>query len=476
MPEITPNWFAYGALLTWPLVVVYLYSTRPVGEATIWTVLAGYLLLPVGTVIKFEGIPPLDKNSIPNLAALIGCVVVARRMPRVFHRFGLAEIFIIALLVSPFITSEFNTDPITVGETTLPGLDRYEALSAVVNQFLFFLPFILARQFLRTSSDTMNILRILVVAGLAYSVLILFEVRMSPQLHGWIYGYFPHSFVQQIRDGGFRAAVFVGHGLAVAFFVMTAAVAAAALWRAQIKIVRLPLAGVTVYLTGVLILCKTLGALVYGAVLVPLVRWATPRLQLRAAVVLAALALTYPVLRTMDLVPTGALLETASMVSDDRAGSLSTRFEQEQVLLEHAWQRPLFGWGRFGRNRVFDEDGRDISTTDGRWIIVLGTFGLVGFLAEFGLLALSVFRAAAALRFADTNRDKGFLAALALIVAINMIDLLPNATLSPWTWLLAGALLGHAEALRAVRRVVGATNQATLGNLRSELARGRAPL
>jgi hypothetical protein len=30
-----------------------------------------------------------------------------------------------------------------------------------------------------------------------------------------------------------------------------------------------------------------------------------------------------------------------------------------------------------------------------------------------------------------------------------MIDLLPNASLSPWTWLLAGALVGRAEALRA---------------------------
>jgi len=31
-----------------------------------------------------------------------------------------------------------------------------------------------------------------------------------------------------------------------------------------------------------------------------------------------------------------------------------------------------------------------------------------------------------------------------------MIDLLPNASLSPWTWLLAGALLGRAEQLYAL--------------------------
>jgi hypothetical protein len=51
------------------------------------------------------------------------------------------------------------------------------------------------------------------------------------------------------------------------------------------------------------------------------------------------------------------------------------------------------------------------------------------------------------------------LAALAIIVSVNIIDLLPNSGLIPWTWLLAGALLGRVEALRAtasqnVRRAV----------------------
>ena len=92
--------------------------------------------------------------------------------------------------------------------------------------------------------------------------------------------------------------------------------------------------------------------------------------------------------------------------------------------MEHAWGRPWFGWGRFGRGRVFDDAGSDISVSDGYWVITLGTFGLVGFIAVFGLLGLAVFRAAAALRFATTLQEAGYLAALALIVAINMICLL----------------------------------------------------
>ena len=93
-----------------------------------------------------------------------------------------------------------------------------------------------------------------------------------------------------------------------------------------------------------------------------------------------------------------------------------------------------------------------MSITDGRWIITIGQFGLFGFVAEFGLLILPVFRAASALGAAKSKRDRIYLAALALILAVNIVDLLPNAGLIPWTWLLAGALLGRAESLTILAR------------------------
>src|SRR5262249_39052253 len=158
----------------------------------------------------------------------------------------------------PFITAELNGDPIVLADRTLPAETHYDALSAVVAQLIFLLPFFLGRHLLRGSADNEEVLRTLVVAGLLYSVPMLFEVRMSPQLHTWIYGYFPHQFAQQMREGGFRPVVFMGHGLIVAFFAMTTVVAAAAFWRMRAPVLRLPSAGVTAYLGGVLVLCKTL--------------------------------------------------------------------------------------------------------------------------------------------------------------------------------------------------------------------------
>jgi hypothetical protein len=145
------------------------------------------------------------------------------------------------------------------------------------------------------------------------------------------------------------------------------------------------------------------------------------------------------------------MVDAATLISADRAASLEFRFDQEQQLLERASQRFLFGWGRFGRSRLFNEEsGKDDSVADGRWIITMGQFGLFGFLAEFGLLALPILRAASALRFVVSIPDRVYVAALALIVAICIVDLLPNGILSPWTMLLAGALLGRTEAVYAI--------------------------
>jgi hypothetical protein len=451
MSAIHPNWVAYFALLIWPVVALVLYSKLPVGQATLWTILGGYLLLPVGAEIKLAGVPAFDKQSIPNLLALIGCVVFAGRLPKFLRGFGLAELLILLLLIGPFVTSMLNTDPIRIGKTFLPGVGSYDALSASVQELIFILPFFLGRQFLRNSEDNADILRVLVVAGLAYSLPMLFEIRMSPQLHTWVYGYFPSGFSQEIRDGGFRPVVFLGHGLLVAFFTMTMAVAATALWRTRSRVGKLAPGGIAAYLGVLLLLCKTLSALAYAAVLVPLVRWASPRLQLRVASILVVIALAYPLLRVSDLVPTTSIVAAASAIDVDRAQSLKFRFDQENQLLDHAWQRAWFGWGRFGRNRVYNGWlGRDSSITDGRWIITMGTFGIVGFVAEFGLLALPVLRAAMSLRYTQTMREGIYLATLALIAAVNIFDLLPNSSISPWTWLLAGALLGRTETLHAI--------------------------
>jgi hypothetical protein len=441
----TANWFAYIALLAWPLVAVLLYRSRPFSESTVWTILGALLLLPAQLSIKLQMIPAIDKNSVANLSALAGCFLLAPRLKRFRTVFGLTGILATIYVMSPVVTSALNNDTIIIGDRILPGVGLYDGISALLSQTILFLPFLIGRRFLQTAEDIETILHALVLAGLLYSLPMLFEVRMSPQLSNWIYGYFPSSFATETRYGGYRPVVFMNNGLIAAFFMSTSFLAAVVLSRVKTRVNKLSAGGVTVYLGTVLILCKAAGALVYAVVIGFFFRWIKPVVQVRLAVLLVSIAILYPVLRMADCFPDKQLYDLAATFNQERADSLKFRFDQEQQLLARASERFVFGWGRYGRNRVYEESGKDSSITDGLWILTLGQFGIAGFLAQFGLLSLPVFRAGAALKRIGSMREKIFLAALTLIVAITVVEQLPNASLTPWSWLLVGALLGRVE-------------------------------
>jgi hypothetical protein len=451
---MTPNVFAYSALLAWPIVSYFLYRNLSVTNATIWTILGAQLLLPVGPLVKIPMVPLFDKTSVPNLCVLIGCMATKRSIINL--RFRAVDALLVANLIAPLFSSMLNGDVLWLGGTRLPGVGLYDAFSAIAAEAIFLIPLIVGRWFLGDPEDVSAILRALVIAGLVYSVPLLFEIRMSPQLHFWVYGYVPSDdFVQQIRGEGFRPMVFMGHGLVAAFFAMTSAIAAIVLWRRRTPaVLGLPSSGAAIYLLAILLLCKSLAANVYAMVAAPLVRWSTPKFQVNVAVVLVVFVVAFPLLRYSKLVPTASIVAIATMVDEGRAQSLAQRFNNEDRLLERASQRWLFGWGRWGRNRVYDLDtGQDISVTDGRWIITFGVFGMFGFLAEFGLLAIAIARARSALKRSASASEALGIAALALIMALNMIELLPNSTVTAWTMLVSGALIGQAEAKRRLKTV-----------------------
>ena len=74
-----------------------------------------YLLLPVGASIKFEMVPQFDKGSIASIAALVGCSLVAGSTCWLGHGLGLVQLLVLALLIGPFVTSELNGDPVSIG-------------------------------------------------------------------------------------------------------------------------------------------------------------------------------------------------------------------------------------------------------------------------------------------------------------------------------------------------------------------------
>jgi hypothetical protein len=444
-----PNGLAYLALVAWPLAAVALFRVLPVERALVWSILGAYLVLPPVAAFDFPLIPPFDKYSIANLSAFAACTLVLGERVPLLPATAPGRVLMTLFVVSPLMTVLANPDPIYSAMAVVPGMRLQDSIGVVVNQAIAVLPFFLARRFLATEAAQREILVALVGAGLAYSVPMLIEVRLSPQINTWVYGFFQHDFIQMMRYGGFRPIVFLPHGLWAAFFALMAVVAAVSLWRFGPSRRRRAYLAAATYLGTVLVLCKTAGVLVYAALLVPAIRLLSIRQQIRIAAVLALVAVFYPLLRGADLVPVDWIVAQAE-VSPERAASLRYRLDNEDQLLARASERPLFGWGSWGRNHIRDPiTGEIVSTTDGRWIIVIGSLGWCGYIVEFGLLALPLLM----LGWATFARRVTVLAAssgtLALLLACNMIDMLPNATLIPFTWLVAGALLGYAEALAA---------------------------
>lgn len=137
--------------------------------------------------------------------------------------------------------------------------------------------------------------------------------------------------------------------------------------------------------------------------------------------------------------PTEQVYQIAESINEERAASLQYRLDNEDLLLEKAEQKPLGGWGSWGRNFVYNQEGQNISTTDGYWIIVIGVYGWIGYLAQFGLLTLPMIL----LGLARIRLSLGLASScLGVVMSINLIDQIPNATVSPIVWLIAGSMMG----------------------------------
>ncbi len=447
-----PNPIAFLALAVFPVVVVALYGRLRADRALIWALMLGYLFLPeYPAVFDLPLMPPLNKHNIPALMAFMVALWRYGYDGPILPQNLVGKILLLLFIFSPIATVLTNEEPIFFGQVGVEGHNLKHAIALPIEQFLLIVPFLMARQHLASGGSQKQILWATMVGGLVYSLLMLIEIRLSPQLNLWVYGYYQHLFGQSLRAGGYRPVVFLYHGLWVAFFTMTAVVSAYALWRYE-KGPRFKLLLAALYLTAILVLAKSLGSLLFMLLLVPMVVLLGTKAQLRIAIVIGSIALAYPILKGADLIPQDRLLAQAAAIDPQRAGSLEFRFDNENTLLERAYQKPIFGWGSFGRNHILDPvNGNILTVTDGRWIIVIGVYGWVGFIAEFGLLLLPLLLLGRELSLAGNREVSPYVGPLSLLLAINALDMIPNATLTPLTWLLVGALTGYAEKLRAER-------------------------
>ncbi|MGP9788714.1 hypothetical protein [Roseinatronobacter sp. NSM] len=454
-----PNIIAYAALLIWPLVIVAMFRKMSPERAFIWAILGGYMVLPELTEINIPVIPAFDKTSIPNLTAFALCVIMLHMRPQLLPDGVLGKLLMAVLVIAPVISVFFNTDPLHFGveqsgrltlvrenASSVPGMRLYDSVAMLVRQIIMILPFFLARHLLASEQALTELLRALMIAGLIYAVPILWEVRFSPQLHTTIYGFFQHSFLQMIREGGYRPIVFMPHGLWLALFMVMTTAAALHFAKQAPPQDRVRAGLLALILFTMVYLTKSLGPMLIMITLSALILLFGPRMQFRAAGLMALLAISYPLLRGAGVVPTDRLVDLVSQRSLERSLSLQFRFDNEDLLLARAAEKPILGWGGYGRSMIFDPDtGEMTSISDGQWVITIGQWGWLGYLALFGLLCLPLLALWWRYRQTPNHAIPPQAGILALILGASLVDLLPNATLVSLTWLIAGALLGHAE-------------------------------
>lgn len=451
------------ALFGWPVVATILAVRFYWPYALIAILLGGYLLLPEQGGINFPLLPTLNKDSIPAIVAFILALAMRpgartrpgapqaksalsnelRVQPGWLPRSIIIQVLLAVFIIGTLFTALTNGDRITFSETDYyrPGLGLYDGFSMILAALPMILPLLFGRKYFAHPETHVILLWGLVIAALVYSLPTLWEVRMSPRLNLRVYGFFPHDWQQHIRAGAYRPVVFLRHGLLLAIFMAMAAVAICGLSRVVSKRRGLLLLG-GLWIMGTLALSNSLTGLIVAAVVAPMALFLGARVQILLAAVVAGIVLFYPMLRTFDVIPTDRIVSVAEQIDPSRALSLNFRFENEDLILDHAQDRPVFGWGAFGRNRVYDDQGYGIDTVDGAWIVAFTSGGWVRYLTQFGLMALPLIVFALRRRTFDVTLATS---TLSLVLAANMIDMIPNSGLSPITWLVAGSLLGRLE-------------------------------
>jgi len=443
------------ALFGWIVVVLALFMVLRPLRAVIYSFVLGWLFLPQAG-LALPAVPDLTKITATSFGALLGAVIFD--FGRVLRfRPSLVDAPMAAWCLVPFASSIQN------------GYGAYDGLAGVLDQFAIWgAPYLVGRLYLTDFAALRELALAIIIGGLLYVPLCLLEIRLSPQLHRWVYGTHAHSFAQTMRWGGYRPTVFMQHGLMVGLWMTGAALIAYWCWRARAiaSIAKIPMSVVAGVLILTALLVKSTGALallIGGLALVEFLRATRGGALGRLAVIaLVAIAPAYLALRISGQWEGAQIADAATMLNEERGRSVAGRFAMETKMVDHAMARPAFGWGSWDAWRVKDEMGRDITVADSLWSIAISKYGLIGvssLVASLVLPALLLLSRVPLRAWSSPAVAPG--ASLAVMLVLYMIDSLLNAMLNPVFVLAAGgivALWGRVPELR--RAAMAQTQQA----------------
>jgi hypothetical protein len=435
------TWLVPILLLGWPFVVAVLFARLRARDAVVWAFVIGFLFLPEGAYVV-QGLPEYTKQTATSLAVLL-CSLAFDGARMLRWRPHWLDLPVFVWCLGRVATSLSN------------GLGFYDGLSNLLLQFFSWgLPYWIGRTYLSDSDGVRALARGVLVGGLLYLPLCLWELRFSPQLHSDLFGFRAVHFKMMKRYGGYRPIVFTQSSLLVAMWMAAATVSCA--WLSASGAVRrvfgMPTRALLLPLAITTVLCKALGAITLMIAGLGMLfcarrlRWAMP------VIAVLAIAGAYPALRGSGLMDADALLSASGVLYDaDRQNSLAVRLTSEDLYIDHVAERPILGWGGWGRGDIVVE-GIGRSIPDGLWVIALSRAGWLA-VAALALMYLTPVLALVRRPVASwTTPEVGPFAALAVVLLLYWVDCLSNAMLNPILILSIGGATGWvAESNRAIR-------------------------
>ncbi len=429
-------------LFGWIPFVLFLFLVLPPRRAVIAAFLIAWLFLPMAGY-QVKGLPDYTKMSATCLGVMMGAALFDTDRLLGF-RPKWVDLPMGLWCTSVMVSSYLN------------GLGLYDGCSEIVKQTITWgLPYLIGRVYFSDLEAIRELAVGIFVGGLVYVPLCWFEVRMSPQLHLWIYGFRQHSFAQQMRDGGYRPLVFMQHGLMVAMWMAMTSMIGVWLWKARTvrQIWDMPMSWLVPAMIFTVYICKSkYAALLFVAGLGTL--YAAQFTKIRWVVLLLLLIPpTYMYLRASKIVTGEHLIAMAEKTfGEERAQSLSVRINNENALAERAMEQPWFGWGGWGAARVQGPDGKDL-VTDSLWIITIGKAGIIGLAGLTVMLLLPMLLISLDWRVELWSHPLvAPVVILGMVSALYMFDHLMNGMVNPIFMLATGAATSAHYCVPAVSR------------------------
>ena len=432
------NFLVFLAMFGWIPLTIYLFNKFPASQAVIIGFIAAWLFLPQAE-FPLPGLPDYTKISATCYGILLASFLFDYGRFNRFQ-FSILDIPIVIWCICPFFSSITN------------DLGLYDGLTAVVSQTMTWgIPYFLGRVYLNNLSGLRNLSLGIFLGGLIYIPLCLFEVRMSPQLHRMIYGYHAHSFAQTIRMGGFRPTVFMQHGLEVGMWMMAASLIGIWLWKTNCvkQVYGISMSWVILALVVTFLAVKSFGAylLLLLGITILFIAW---QFNTSITILLLMLSITFYLgqnAMTQEHIAEIVVSPLERVFPEERISSLQFRINNEILLKDKAQQKMIFGWGGWGRNRVYDYNWKgelvDVSVTDSLWILAFGVNGLVGLISLFSTFIFSIVGFITEYpSYTWSRKEVAPVAALAVVLILYLLDCLLNYMINPIFILACGGISG----------------------------------